>query len=441
MSEPAGFAGAQDVGNAVLYEGYLLYPYRKSSGKNRVRWQFGILAPRDWLSPEAAADSSVSGSADTWYQQTECLFEAPDDAIVHVRVRFLQVQQRRVEAAGTDGSFAPVDEIDTGQQRYLSFDEAVPQQFDVVATLAQLRAGPHEEILTAPAGEEFEPIGAAGRIVRTRQKVSAVVRLSLHRAEAPFRLRLLRVVIENDCVGIDPDLPRQRALARSLVSTHALIGVLGGRMLSLLDPPEWAASAAKACRNIHAFPVLTGDRGRADTVLSSPILLYDHPAVSPESPGDLFDATEIDEILSLRTLTLTDAEKAEARATDPRAAAIIDRVDGIPSAVFERLHGAVRSLQRVDPASEAVYVNGVAVAKGARVQLKPRTHGTDVHDIFLAGRTATVAEVKLDVDGTRFLAVTLDDDPGADLHEWYGRFYYFTPEEVVPVSAGGEPEI
>ncbi|MBV8995805.1 MAG: hypothetical protein JO287_19360 [Pseudonocardiales bacterium] len=83
-------------------------------------------------------------------------------------------------------------------------------------------------------------------------------------------------------------------------------------------------------------------------MLSSPILMdYDYPQVSPESPGDLFDATEIDEILSLRTLTLTDDEKLEARATDPRAAAIIDRVEEFPQEVLERLHGAIRSLRPV----------------------------------------------------------------------------------------------
>ncbi|HJT04767.1 MAG TPA: hypothetical protein VJ757_14245 [Pseudonocardiaceae bacterium] len=104
----------------------------------------------------------------------------------------------------------------------------------------------------------------------------------------------------------------------------------------MLDPSEWAA-ATKQCRNVHTFPVLAGDPHNRDVMLSSPILMdYAYPQVSPESPGDLFDATEIDEILSLRTLTLTDDEKLEARATDPRAAAIIDRVEEFPQEVLER---------------------------------------------------------------------------------------------------------
>jgi hypothetical protein len=196
-------------------------------------------------------------------------------------------------------------------------------------------------------------------------------------------------------------------------------------------------------------------------VLSSPISLYDHPEIAPESPGDLFDATEIDEILSLRTMALTDEEKAEARATDGRAAAIIDRVDAMPGEVLERLHGAIRYLRTVtgedvddipvipevpsapwwDPGADAsvspdtdcVMVAGVAVSRGSRVRLQPGTRRTDAQDMFLAGRTARVEAVLFDVDGEQYMAVTLDDDPGADLHVSHGRFLYFHPDEVAPL--------
>lgn len=192
-------------------------------------------------------------------------------------------------------------------------------------------------------------------------------------------------------------------------------------------------------------------------ILSSPILMYDHPQVAPESPGDLFDAGEIDEILSLRILTLSDAEKREARATDPRAAAILDRVDDMPPDVLGRLHGTLRdgggkqepapsdagsetlpwwdpgADAAISPATDSIMVAGCRVAKGSRVRLRPRRRGTDAHDMFLAGRTAVVDAVLLDVDGSHHVAVTLDDDPGAELHQWYGRFRYFLPEEIEPL--------
>jgi len=167
-----------------------------------------------------------------------------------------------------------------------------------------------------------------------------------------------------------------------------------------------------------------------DVVLASPIILYDHPELAPESPGDLFDATEIDEILSLRTLALTDAEKAEARATDPRAAEIIDRVDDMPPEIWERLHGAIRTLRPVAPGGDASEGPGLLV--GTKVRLRPGRRA-DAQDMFLAGRVATVARLETDYDGQDHVAVTLDDDPGADLHDWYGRYFYFAPDEVEPV--------
>jgi hypothetical protein len=165
-------------------------------------------------------------------------------------------------------------------------------------------------------------------------------------------------------------------------------------------------------------------------------LLSDYPAVSPESPGDFFDAAEIDEILSLRTETLTDEEKQEARDTDPRAAAIIDRVDQMPREVMDRLHGAVRSLRpRQQSPPHSVPINGITVAKGSKVRLRPRPRGTDAHDIFVAGRIAVVEDVLVDMENEYRIAVTLQDDPGADLHQWYQRFYYFSPDEVSPLEA------
>jgi hypothetical protein len=237
---------------------------------------------------------------------------------------------------------------------------------------------------------------------------------------------------ENIDASTPPEASRAQALKKSLIATHTLIGVGEGAFLSLLDPPAWATPAARSCRNIHTFAVLAAER--RNVMLSSPILLYDHPQVSPESPGDLFDAAEIDEILSLRTGTLTDEEKEEARATDPRAAAIIDRVDNMPPEVMERLHGAVRSMKARPSSAGTVNVCGVTIGKGSRVRLHPQGRGADAHDVFLAGRTALVEDVLLDMDDAWQIAVTVEDDPATDLHQWYGRFYYFAPEEVSPLG-------
>jgi hypothetical protein len=191
----------------------------------------------------------------------------------------------------------------------------------------------------------------------------------------------------------------------------------------MIETPAWAEPAARQCRNEYAFPVLAGPPGTTAIMLSSPVILYDHPGIAPESPGDLHDAAEIDEILTLRVLTLSDAERLEARRTDPRAAAILDRVEAMPPEVLASLHGAIRT-----PPPPTPY------QVGTRVRLRPRVRGTDAHDMFLAGRTAQVVEVLHDVDGTEFVAVTVDDDPGAELHQWYGRTRHFRLDEVAPLE-------
>jgi len=439
-----GWESARAVADAVLYEGYLLYPYRKSSAKNRVRWQFGVLAPREWVEARPPVKATVAGSADAWRQRTECLFEASPRARLRVRLRFLQPQRRSVQRSAAEGEFVEVDELEIGGERHLTFDEAVPREFDVAVALAELGDGEHVEPVALPGGEEIEQLGGTaeggrGRIVRTRRPLSARLRLSIADAAAPFPLRRLSVLVENTVSDQAVDAPRAEVLRRSLVAVHCVLALEDGKFLSLLDPPRWASEAAGICRNLHTFPVLAGAAGRRDVMLSSPIIMYDHPGVAPESPGDLFDAGEIDEILSLRTLTLTDAEKREARATDPRAKAIVDRVDALPEEVFARLHGAVRSLRPVAPEDDAVTIDGVRVTRGSRVRLAPRRSGTDAHDVFLRDRTARVQAVLLDVEDDRHVAVVLEDDPGADLHEWYGRYYYFAPAELIPIEDGVEP--
>ena len=478
---PDMFAGVCAVADAVLYEGYLLYPYRRSSAKNQMRWQFGVLVPRPWLAPSVAEDTSVAGSADAWRQQTECLVQAHafDAAMLTVCVRFLQMQHREVQQR-TEHGYLPVDALTVDDQRHLTFDEAVPHEHELVAQLSKIRDAPLLCEFNVPGAEEIEQLGGAGRVVRTRQPLRAVAKLSATPvADGASPLLRLRLEVHNAADAPALGAPRPQALGASLIATHSLLNIDGGRFVSLLDPPEWAAAAAKACRNIHTFPVLAGAPEEHETVLSSPILMEDHPRVSPESPGDLFDATEIDEILSLRTLTLTDAEKREARATDPRAARIIDRVENLPPAVLSRLHGTIRSRgpaveparraaaerpwadepcadasavvqdrdpterpwwepgadDTINPATDRVLVDGVAVRRGSRVRLNPRRHGTDVHDMFLVGRTARVEAVLTDIDGSCYVAVSIEDDPGADLH---GRHYHFTPEELTTLD--GEPE-
>ncbi|MFI6455914.1 hypothetical protein ACIBF6_30650 [Streptosporangium amethystogenes] len=463
MSVPMDIA--RRVADAVLYEGYLLYPYRASAAKNQVRWQFGVLVPPGFT---ATAEHPAS--------VTECLLEGATYAVAHLSLRFLHLRTRGVERAEDDG-YWPVQQLRNGQRTYLSFDEATEREVETVLPVAGLLDAPERVIeVGIPGDRVIEPIVASsgevvGRVVSEHLPLHAELRVSAELVPGPYDLVKLRVRVANTDDWKSLGAPREQALRHSLISAHLLIAVTAGAFVSLLDPPEWARPAVETCRNEHTWPVLVGEPGHRDVMLSSPIILYDHPDIAPESPGTLFDSTEIDEMLHLRTLTLTDEETREARATDPRVAELIDMVSGMPPELVERLHGAIRSVDAttdprppeslwqegdlqvptpwwdpagdatVSPETDSVTVCGVAVSRGSRVRLVPGRRRADAHDMFLAGRTARVEAVLLDLDGAHHLAVTLDEDPGADLHRSHGRFLYFAPDEVEPLpddaSAGG----
>jgi hypothetical protein len=491
------FGQLSAVADAVLYEGYLLYPYRRSSPKNRVRWQFGVLFPRDWVEREGPVTPGISGSADSWYQQTECLLRVRQpQAVVRVRVRYLQRQHKQVEEVGQDGRHRPVQSLraDDGTV-HLTFDEAVPRETDLVVHLEDLLRQESTFPVGAPAGEEIEGLpGGVGRVVRRHVTVRASAAVVAERLGDD--ICRLRIRTENTGAAPDPRAVRDEALRDALIATHTLVGGDGVEFVSLIDPPADLLEHARACHNAFTFPVLGGpapedasgggpggeasDGACGPTLISAPIILPDCPQVAPESPGDLHDAAEIDEILTLRTLLLTDQEKREARATDPRAARILDRVETMPPEVFARLHGTIRSLTHatpsgpapsssaaasttspgsasaatadrpawwqegaddgLSPTTDTVPVDGVLVGGGSRVRLRPRGRGADAQDMFLAGRTARVAAVFHDVDGSVHLAVTLDDDPAAELNGWYGRFHYFRSDELEPLEPLMSPD-
>jgi hypothetical protein len=294
--------------------------------------------------------------------------------------------------------------------------------------------------------------------------------------EGPWRAVRLRVRVENR-TAVEP-VPERRndALPTALVAAHVIMTADGGEFISMIDPAEWAKTAVAECENIGGWPVLADPDGGRDIVLSSPIILYDHPKVAPESPGELYDGLEIDEILTLRTLALSDDEKLQARATDPRAAALIDRVEAMDARDIVKLHGTVRSprparsgasAQRAesmiartnaagesawigdpdvpwwDPAADAsvspdtdtVNIDGHQIGRGSRVRLRPGHRRSDAQDMFLIGRIAEVQAVLLDVDDNPYLAVALADDPDQDLRIAHGRFLYFSVDEIEPCEA------
>jgi hypothetical protein len=451
---------ARKIADAVLYEGYVLYPYRASSGKNQVRWQFGVLAPREW--------SDAGGCEHSW-SQTECLIE--DEFEIAGTVRFLQIQSRVVEQlVDSDADiFQEVESLEAEAELWTSWDEAIEREVEFVES-SETSLDERVVDFEFPASRTTEAIVTksgrrVGRFVRETTAVKGTIRVSADPIEESRALRKLHLRIENTTPWSDAAASRDVVMRSSLIGVYSLLEATRGKFVSLIDPPEWAKPAVKKCSNLHTWPVMVGEDGDRDVMLSSPIILYDYPQIAPESPGDLYDATEIDEILTLRTMTLTDDEKRQARATDPRAAAIIDRVDEMPPEILDKLHGALRYLRAatttanpdtpaenrsdagesppwwdpgadtsVSPETDSVQIGEFSVSKGCRVRLRPGPRRSDAQDMFLAGKTARVEAVYFDVEENEYLAVTLEDDPAADFMQTHGRFLYFYPDEVEPLE-------
>lgn len=332
--------------STVLYEGYMLYPYRRSSLKNQHRWNFGLVYP------EGMEPSCMT---------TECLVQGDDETAISVEVRFLQLYEQGGEQEAVERRVA------------LSQVGAYTFEFDRLQGSVRI------------ACEDIRP---------GLQKLCVDVRNRTRRADG--------------C----------NHLLQTLISTHTILSLQGGRFVSLLDPPEDCVEAAAGCKNGGTWPVLVGRPPEQDCVLSSPIILYDYPRIADESPGDLFDATEIDEILTLRILSLSDAEKEEVRRSGGRERLLLERAESLTPEQLLKLHGTMRDLRS-------------GLKPGDRVVLRPKPGG-DIFDVVLKGRVAIVEAVEQDFENRVHVAVVIEDDPGKDLGlmRQPGHRFFFSADEV-----------
>jgi len=340
---------AEAIARAILYEGYLLYPYRPSALKNRRRAMFGTVE----------ADGSPGPFA-------QCLIEGSPETALSAKFRFLQelpagTEEREVLAEGT--------------------------------TLGALRNGGFRREFEVPPGAGSFELGAEP-------------------VGGGFWKITLR--IENRRREPDP--------SAAFLSGHVLLGAQGGAFVSATDPGDRARLETELLSSRGLWPVLVGTPPDRSLMLAAPVILPDYPSVAEESPNDLFDLTEIDEILSLRILTLSEAEREEVRAGDGRARQLLERTDALSPAELLALHGRAT---RGAPAFPK---------QGDLVRLRPRGRA-DIMDLALDGREATVVAIEVDLEGRRYVAVTVKDDPGSDLGElgFLGHRFFFRPEEVEPV--------
>ncbi len=338
----------EKIAEAVLYEGYMLYPYRPSSVKNQQRWNFGVLYPPSWCDAQFSSDRCS--------MQTECLLKTDSSTRLTVKVRFLHIVQRSIAKLTTpsatpgESDLELVDRLERAGRVYQPWQEAVERELSYGGLDPADFCTMEPLLFSFPAGREVEYLRdeqgkAAGAIIREWKALNGSVEIrSLNCHDEVVRVTVQVDNLTESAPATSPNsATREDTLLHSLVSAHTILGAENGEFLSLLEPPTGFEDSVAQCHNLGTWPVLATDT--ADAMLSSPIILYDHPQIAPESAGNLFDSTEIDEILSLRILTLTEDEKREMRQSDDRTRGILERTENMPEEQFMKLHGILRGLR------------------------------------------------------------------------------------------------
>ena len=363
----------EKIADAVLYEGYILYPYRPTAVKNQQRWNFGALCPESY--------SVAQRGTESWTMQTECLVQANSQTNLDLKVRFLHLLSREVgmpisnlrseisnfRSEISDPEYQVVPSLEVNGQLIQTWQEAIEREVTLPGIELGSSSGPQRLSFSFPASESSEDLRDArsgellGVLVRKQQSLTGAIEVRI--VECGFRAmqsvndsnsetqpaRLLKVTVQilNETpLDNAPERSRDEALMRSFVSTHTILKARSGEFVSLLDPPDAFRETAATCSNIGTYPVLAGEEGTRDCMLSSPIILYDYPQIAPESAGNLYDGTEIDEILTLRIMTLTDEEKREMRGADERARQILERTEMLPAEQLMKMHGAMKGVKR-----------------------------------------------------------------------------------------------
>jgi hypothetical protein len=444
-------ASVDKIVNALLYEGYILYPYRASSRKNRQRFTFGRVYPH--------AYSLAENGAEPFAMQTECLIRCHHGTpALEIDLRFLHLMARDVGRDSTPREESPaviepeafeqVPELRIDDRLYLTWQEAVERVFTVPRLPLNALSGRSLDFpFCFPATLVLEPVQdqggrTAGFIRRRQERLEGVCQVTVISVDAETFKITARVV--NETPVKETDLRNQEVIIlRTFASTHTILRVTGGEFVSLLDPPAVYREAVAACINVGTWPVLVGEKEKSevDTMLSSPIILYDYPEIAPESAGELCDGTEIDEILTLRVLTMTDEEKLEMSQIDERARKILERTEGLAKDDLIKMHGAFREIScseedffSANTRLQNVIVDGIDLKIGDRVRIRPRNRA-DVIDIALEGKAAVIESIEQDAENRIYLALVLEEDPGKDLGllRQPGHRFFYGLNEIEPV--------
>jgi len=275
-------AGLESLLGALLYEGYALYPYTAGAAKNATPTPFGIVYPPAYARASAAAFDRL---------RLHGVTQAGADAVIEAEVRFLQ--------AAPEGGHRAVERRLVAAPRSLG------------------------ELAAAPDEQTFELDGLAGRMRFSATAVGGGWRIAL--------------CVHNTTAVEATGLDRSAALRTSLLSTHPIVHLEGGTFASPLEREGALGTAVAECESVNTYPILATPED--DVLVGAAIVLPDHPQLAPESRGNLFDGTEIEEALVLHVMALSADEREQIAAGDPAIRELVARTVAATPEDLVRLHG------------------------------------------------------------------------------------------------------
>jgi hypothetical protein len=303
------------------------------------------------------------------------------------------------------GVVTDADALVTGEVRFL---QASGERHKAIERRVQLGAAPSHVKF------EFDELEGKAELI--------VERLPSGMGRVTLQVENITELSDEEATG-----DRKDALLKSMLSTHLLLRVEGGE--KFLSPLERGDDGVAGCCQVNTWPVLATPND--DALLAPTFMLPDHPEIAPESVNDFFDGAEIEEALVLHIQALSDQEREEISAQDPKVREMLARADATTPQQLMDLHGRVRIED--PPGEREVTFDGVTYRRGQKVILHP-PQDADVYDKMLNGRTATIHRLFLRVDDRLHLGVTIDDDPMQEILGESGRFLFFFAEEVEVIA-------
>lgn len=326
----------------LLYEGYSLFPYYRSSIKNQKPIPFGVIFPKDYHAFHEFSFSEI---------QSQTVLISSNELTVNIGIRFLHLRKtelfQKVNDAGDNHDFVPTGSFDVNGKTYQAGWQTIERKINTgQLPIADLL----KESKTIPI--EFDNMNEGEIIFNEEKEIVARQTTSVCAIKGNIKIkaekindkanafRLTVTVINLTPVRNAPAISRDDVFMESFLSTHIILQTENGIFISHQDTGDEWKDAIGACANVNTWPILI-DKGNT-TLLSSPIILYDYPEINSKSSGILFDSTEIEEALLLHVNLLSDEDKKRIGSNDEKLQAMLNRVNSMTPEDLRAYHSMMK---------------------------------------------------------------------------------------------------